>query len=66
MTAANLTSRHADTLRVGDLIWVGTCTHVVTHVGPVSATETRVDAGPASWQYPNTQLINTERTPGHA
>ena len=63
MTAANFTSRHADTLRAGDTIYVGTCTHVVTHVGPVSATKTRVDADATSWQYPNTQLIHTERTP---
>jgi hypothetical protein len=63
MTASNFTSRRADTLQAGDLIWVGTCTHVVTHVGPVSATKTRVDASASSWQYPNTQLINTERTP---
>ncbi len=63
MTAANFASRRADTLQAGDLIHVGTCTHVVTHVAHASATQVTVDAGPASWLMPAAQLINTERTP---
>lgn len=63
MTAANFTSRHADTLQAGDLIHVGTCTHVVTHVGHASANTIRVDAGDTSWLYPASQLIHTERVP---
>jgi hypothetical protein len=64
MTAANFASRRADTLQTGDLIHVGTCTHVVTRVAHASATEVTVTAGPtSSWLMPASQLINTERTP---
>ena len=63
MTAANFTSRRADTLQAGDLIHVGTCTHVVTHVWHISANQVTVDVGTTSWLMPASQLINTERTP---